>query len=303
MTLTIRGSATPILPPATALADLLRGAPGLAEQLDRWLQEDLGRGDVTSALTVPAGRRVQAVVLVKAPGVLAGLPLVEAVLRRLDPELDWQPLVADGVEIERAELPAEVARLRGEARALLGGERLALNLLQRLSGIASAARAATRLLEGLPTVVLDTRKTTPGLRLLEKYAVRVGGASNHRFGLDDGILIKDNHVRLAGGVGAAVERARRGAPPGLRVEVEVTSLAELDEALAAAAELILLDNMPLDQMRQAVARTAGRVRLEASGGVTLENLRAVAETGVDYVSLGALTHTVRPLDISLEVLA
>ena len=290
------------LTPSPALADALRGASGLPDLLDRWLQEDLGRGDVTSALTVPAGRRVGAVVLVKAPGVLAGLPLIEAVLRRLDPALAWEPLAEDGAEVAAEQLPFEAARALGEARALLAGERLALNLAQRLSGIATAARQAARLVADLGTVVLDTRKTTPGLRVLEKYAVRVGGAANHRFGLDDGILIKDNHVRLAGGVGAAVRRARQGAPPGLKVEVEVTTLDELDEALAAAADLVLLDNMTPPQLRQAVARTAGRAKLEASGGVTLENLRAVAESGVDYVSLGALTHTVRPLDISLEVL-
>jgi nicotinate-nucleotide pyrophosphorylase (carboxylating) len=285
-----------------SVSDALRNAPGILDQIDAWLAEDLGRGDVTSALTVPSGRRVEAVMLIKAPGVLAGLPVFEAVLRRLDTDLSWQPRVEDGAELVGDQLPFEAVRFQGDARALLAGERLALNLVQRLSGIATAARRATRIVEGLGTVILDTRKTTPGLRVLEKYAVRVGGASNHRFGLDDGILIKDNHVRLAGGVGRAVSLVRRGASPGLKVEVEVTTLEELDEALAAAADLVLLDNMSPSQMRQAVARADGRVKLEASGGVTLENLREVAEAGVDYVSLGALTHTVRPLDVSLEVL-
>jgi nicotinate-nucleotide pyrophosphorylase (carboxylating) len=195
-----------------------------------------------------------------------------------------------------------VARIEGPAGAILSGERTALNFLQRLSGIATASRRATAIVAGTRATVIDTRKTTPGLRVLEKYAVRVGGATNHRAGLDDGFLIKENHIRAAGGITAAVNAAQRRAAPGQVVEVEVTTLDELDEALGVGATLVLLDNFSTDLMRAAVARTRGRARLEASGGITLGNLREVAETGVDFISLGSLTHSAPILDFSLEVL-
>jgi len=220
------------------------------------------------------------------------------VFQMLDERVELVPLVEEGSFGERR----AVARISGPARAILSGERTALNFLQRLSGVATASSRAAREVEGTACEVLDTRKTTPGQRVLEKYAVRVGGCRNHRGGLDDGFLIKENHIRAAGGITAAVRAAQRRAAPGQRVEVEVTTLAELDEAMAARAELVLLDNFDTAGLRTAVHRAAGRVRLEASGGVTLANLAEVAATGVDYVSLGALTHSAGSIDFSLEVL-
>jgi nicotinate-nucleotide pyrophosphorylase (carboxylating) len=209
-------------------------------------------------------------------------------------------LVPEGTFSETARLT--VARIEGPAPAILSGERTALNFLQRLSGVATASRKASELVQGTHARVIDTRKTTPGLRVLEKYAVRVGGSSNHRAGLDDGFLIKENHIRAAGGITAAVTAAQRRAAPGQVVEVEVTTLDELDEALRAGATLILLDNFSVDLLRAAVVQTSGRARLEASGGITFDNLAEVARTGVDFVSLGALTHSAGVLDFSLEVL-
>jgi nicotinate-nucleotide pyrophosphorylase (carboxylating) len=210
--------------------------------------------------------------------------------------------MADGDVFDGAGGRTTVARIAGPAAPILSGERPALNFLQRLSGVATASRRAAELVAGTAATAIDTRKTTPGLRVLEKYAVRVGGASNHRAGLDDGFLIKENHIRAAGGITPAVAAAQRRAAPGQVVEVEVTSLDELDEALRAGAKLILLDNFSVDLLRAAVARTNGRARLEASGGVSLANLAEVARTGVDFVSLGALTHSAGVLDFSLEVL-
>ncbi len=276
-------------PPRSAMEPIVRLA----------LAEDIGRGDVTTAATVPPGALARAEILQKAPGVLCGLPVVELVFSLLDPSVRLTPLAAEGSWGERR----VVAALEGPATAILTGERTALNFLQRLSAVATMARRAAEIVAGTGAEVLDTRKTTPGMRALEKYAVRVGGCRNHRAGLDDGILIKDNHIRAAGGITAAVQAARRRAAPGMRVEVEVTTLAELDEALAAGADLILLDNFDVEGLRAAVARAAGRARLEASGGITLDNLAAVAATGVDYISLGALTHSAGALDFSLEVIA
>ena len=226
--------------------------------------------------------------------------MLERVFKTLDPSVEIAQLVGEGSFGEQRRV---VARIEGPARAILSGERTALNFIQRLSGIATASRRATALLQDTRAQVIDTRKTTPGLRVLEKYAVRVGGARNHRAGLDDGFLIKENHIRAAGGITAAVKSAMRRAAPGQLVEVEVTTLDELDEALAAGAPLILLDNFSVDLMRAAVARTAGRARLEASGGVTLDTLPRVASTGVDFISLGALTHSAGVLDVSLEIVS
>lgn len=275
-------------PPRSAVEPIVRLA----------LAEDIGRGDLTTAATVPPGATARAEIVQKAPGVLCGLPVVETVFALLDPRVRLTPLAEEGSWGERR----VVATLEGPAAAILTGERTALNFLQRLSAVATMARRAAEIVAGTGAVVLDTRKTTPGMRVLEKYAVRVGGCHNHRAGLDDGILIKDNHIRAAGGITAAVMAARRRAAPGMRVEVEVTTLAELDEALAAGVDLILLDNFDVDGLRAAVARAAGRARLEASGGITLANLAAVAATGVDYISLGALTHSAGALDFSLEVI-
>jgi len=268
------------------------------ETLRAWLLEDLGHGDLTSQLVVPEDLQGQAEILAKAEGVIAGLPVAQAVFALADPRIAFTPLVAEG---ERVGPGQEVARLEGPLRGILAGERLALNLLQRLSGIATLTRAYVEALQGTKAQVLDTRKTTPGLRALEKYAVRVGGGKNHRFGLFDGILLKENHLRAAGGVAQAVRRAKAGAPHYLKVEVEVTSLAELEEALEAGADLILLDNFSVEDLREAVRRVGGRVPLEASGNMTLERARQAAEAGVDYVSVGALTHSAKALDLSLLV--
>ncbi|MGH3417033.1 MAG: carboxylating nicotinate-nucleotide diphosphorylase, partial [Actinocrinis sp.] len=253
----------------------------LTDLVARALAEDLGDGDVTTRATVPAEARARAVIRQKAPGVIYGLEAARETFRALDAEASFEPLAAEGVWRDGG----EVLSVQGRARALLSAERTALNFLARLSGVATAAARAARAVQGTHAQVLDTRKTTPGLRTLEKAAVAAGGATNHRAGLYDAILIKENHAALAGGVGAAVRAARREAPE-LPLEVECRTLAEVDEALAAGARLLLLDNMTAAQLREAVAHVGGRARLEASGGVTLDTLRAAAETGVDFVSLG-----------------
>lgn len=262
------------------------------------LAEDIGRGDLTTEATVPTEAWAKAIIQQKEAGVLCGLPVVEAVFAVLDPRVEVERIAEEGSWGDFR----EVARIEGPARAILTGERTALNFLQRLSGVATMSRRAAQAVEGTGATVLDTRKTTPGHRVLEKYAVRVGGCRNHRAGLDDAVLIKENHIRAAGGIAAAVEAARKRIGPAQLVEVEVTNPAELDEALAAGAEIILLDNHTLDGLRAAVQHTAGRARLEASGGITLDNLAQVAQTGVDYISLGALTHSARAIDFSLEII-
>ncbi len=262
------------------------------------LAEDIGSGDVTTEACLPPGARARAVLLGKERGVVAGLPVAAACFALADPGAVWRPLASDGHTMH--DVPARLAEVEGSARGLLAAERVALNFVQRLSGIATRTAEAVRIAAGRADV-LDTRKTTPGLRWLERYAVRTGGGRNHRFGLADGILIKDNHARAAGGVGAAVRAARRAGPRGLRVEVECESLAQVDEALAAGAEIILLDNMTVPELRAAVQRIAGRARTEASGGITLANLADVVATGVDAASLGSLTHSAPALDVSLEV--
>jgi nicotinate-nucleotide pyrophosphorylase (carboxylating) len=275
-------------------------ATDLARVVEAALAEDLGPGDATSEGLFAASDICRAALLLKQPGVVCGLPAAEAVFRELDPEVVFEPLASDGDAV--ATTPVTVARVEGTARGLLSGERTALNLLGRLSGIATLTRRYADAIAGTGAVLLDTRKTTPGLRALEKYAVRCGGGTNHRLGLFDGILVKDNHLRLAGGVREAVERLR-AAGSGLEIEVECDTLDQVAEALAAGADRILLDNMGPALLRCAVELTAGRAELEASGGVTLETIRAVAETGVDVVSVGALTHSARSLDVSMEVLS
>jgi len=258
-----------------------------------WLAEDLGEGDLTSDALVPEDATAEASILLKERGVVSGLEVARAVFAELDPNVRFDPMTADGEQTE-----GEIARLEGRARALLGGERLALNLLGRLSGVATLTRCYVGAVAGTGVEILDTRKTTPGLRTLEKYAVRCGGGRNHRLALDDGILIKDNHLRVAGPIGDAVELAQA---TGAEVEVECDTLEQVEEALAAGADVILLDNMTPALLTQAVALTGGRAKLEASGGVTLENVRAIAETGVDFVSIGALTHSAKAIDVSMEV--
>ena len=272
-----------------------------AQTLDRLvrcaLAEDVGDGDVTSEATVPPGTSAVATITQKAPGVVFGLDVAEATFRTLDPDVGLERL---GPEGQWREPPAPVLRATGDARALLGAERTALNFLARLSGVATLTARCVRAVEGTRTRILDTRKTTPGLRALEKAAVVAGGGDNHRAGLYDMVLIKENHAALAGGVGAAV-RAAAAAFPRLPLEVECATRAEVDEALQAGARRILLDNMAPDELRAVVDHVAGRARLEASGGIGLDTLRAHAQTGVDWISIGALTHSAPALDLSLLV--
>jgi nicotinate-nucleotide pyrophosphorylase (carboxylating) len=265
-----------------------------SELVERALAEDVGAGDVTTAVTVPETARARALITQKAPGVIYGLELAEQAFRALDPDVVINRLVAEGEWRDGG----PVLELRGSARALLTGERTALNFLQRLSGVATMTARCVKAIEGTGARILDTRKTTPGLRELEKAAVAAGGGTNHRAGLYDEILIKENHAVLAGGVGEAVRQARARAP-GVPLEVECRTPAEIDEALAAGAERILLDNMTAAQLRAAVEQVGGRAELEASGGVTLETLREIAGTGVHFVSVGALTHSAPALDLSL----
>jgi nicotinate-nucleotide pyrophosphorylase (carboxylating) len=266
----------------------------LSELVARALAEDIGGGDVTTAATVPERAMAHAVVTQKAPGVLFGLDVAAEVFRLVDPDLAVQPLTREGEWREHG----PVLELEGRARSILTAERTALNFLARLSGVATMAARCVRAVEGTGATILDTRKTTPGLRALEKAAVAAGGATNHRFGLFDAILIKENHAALAGGVGDAVRKARAYAP-GLTLEVECRTLAEVNKALDAEAPWILLDNMSVEELTEAARHVAGRAKLEASGGVTLATLRDIASTGVDFVSVGALTHSAPALDLSL----
>jgi len=260
------------------------------------LAEDVGPGDVTTEATVDPAAEAVAAILLKEAGVVCGLGVAEAVFRLVDEEILFEPIVEDGAALER---PGPVARVSGRASSVLTAERVALNFLGRLSGVATLTGRYVDAVAGTGVTILDTRKTTPGLRALEKHAVACGGGRNHRFGLWDGVLVKDNHLRAAGSVAAAVERVRVSSD--LPIEVECDTQEQVVEALRAGADAILLDNMPLEELRAAVELVAGRARLEASGGITLENVRAVAETGVDDISVGALTHSARSLDVSLEL--
>lgn len=260
------------------------------------LAEDVGTGDVTTDATVAADAVGSAEILVKEPGVVCGLQVAEATFRSLDPDVRFEGLVSEGAVLGG---PAPIAVVAGSERAILTGERVALNFLGRLSGIATLTKRYVDAVAGTGATVLDTRKTTPGLRALEKHAVACGGGRNHRFGLDDAVLVKDNHLRAAGSITRAVELVR--AATDLPVEVECERLEQVSEALEADVDAILLDNMTLDELRSAVALVRGRARTEASGGITLENIRAVAETGVDEISIGALTHSARSLDVSQEL--
>ncbi|HYM53785.1 MAG TPA: carboxylating nicotinate-nucleotide diphosphorylase [Solirubrobacteraceae bacterium] len=265
----------------------------------RALQEDVGSGDVTTQATVEAQARARALITQKAPGVVYGLQAAETAFRELDPDVRVERLTEEGVWRQEG---GPVMSIEGLARALLTAERTALNFLAHLSGVATMAAQAARAVEGTGAKVLDTRKTTPGLRALEKAAVAAGGASNHRAGLYDAILIKENHIAAAGGIAQAVARARAAAPElAGTLEVEVRNPGEIEQALAAGAPRLLLDNMDNAALRAAVAQVAGRAELEASGGVTLETLREVAQTGVDWVSMGALTHSAPALDLSLTL--
>ena len=262
------------------------------------LAEDIGGGDITTALTIPRESIATGVIVAREQGVLCGLDVVRATFDAVDPEIVLEEIADDGSRLSAGDT---IATLSGRTRGILSGERVALNFLQRMSGIATATARYVESVSHTKARIVDTRKTTPGLRVLEKYAVRVGGGFNHRFGLSDGVLIKDNHLAAAGGVATAVSAAKKQAPHTLRIEVEVGSLNQLDEAVEAGADAVLLDNMTPDVMREAVELVGGTVILEASGGVSEENVVEIAETGVDIISVGALTHSVRALDISLDL--
>jgi len=272
-------------------------AKEVTEILERALAEDLGRGDLTTDAALPAPVAAAGTFLAQEVMVVAGLPVVERLFELLDPKVRFRALAEEGQLVSRGVL----AEVRGDARALLRGERTALNFLQRLSGIATLTRRYVTRLEGTKAKLRDTRKTTPGLRLLERYAVRVGGGSNHRFGLFDAVLIKENHARLAGGLGEAARRAREKYGPRQLIQAEVRDEAELRQALDAGADALLLDNMTVEQVDLAVDVVKGRAVVEASGGIKLDNIRAYAECGVDYISVGALTHSASAAEISFDL--
>ena len=271
----------------------------LDRMVDAWLAEDVGRGDRTTAAVVPPEAVGRARIEARVPAVISGLAVAERCFARVGGDrIKWLPEVRDGDLVERGDV---LARIEGSLAAILTAERTALNLLQRLSAVATLTERFVAETTGTRAQIVDTRKTTPGLRLLEKHAVVVAGGRNHRFGLDDGILVKDNHIQAAGGVTEATRRALAGAPHGLLVEIEVQNLDELDEAIAAGAHAVLLDNMTPDEVRSAVERAGGRVLLEASGGIDLATVRSFAETGIDLISVGALTHSAPAIDLALEV--
>jgi len=264
--------------------------------IENALQEDIHTGDITTLAVVPDHKRVVARLVAKEQLVLAGIEVAARVFTILDSKVVFTPRSSDGATLNPGDLLAEI---EGDASILLQGERVALNLLQRMCGVATLTSRYVAAVDGTKARIVDTRKTTPGLRVLEKYAVRVGGGTNHRTGLYDGVLIKENHITAAGGITEAVRRARNYIPHTIKIEVETETLEEVQEAVAAGADIIMLDNMDLPTMRQGVAMVSGRALVEASGGVNLETVRGIAETGVDIISVGALTHSARAMDISM----
>ena len=260
--------------------------------------EDIGIGDITTESTVSPLQQGLGTLITETEGVIAGLPIVQRVFEKLDPDLDFQMLVTDG---DYAERMAQIATVEGSAKSILTGERIALNFLQRLSGTATLTSRFVAATAQYDVKIIDTRKTTAGWRVLQKYAVRIGGGHNHRFGLYDGVLIKDNHIVAAGGVAKAIEQARLAVPQTMKIEVEVETLDQVAEAQAAGADIILLDNMPVNLMKAAVGEIGEAVLTEASGGITLDQVEAVASTGVNLISVGALTHSAMPLNIRLDL--
>ena len=269
--------------------------------IDMALDEDIGGGDITSESLIPKNLQAKTTIVAKAEGVLAGVDLAKLVFIKIDSDLKFKAFLRDGTKLNPGDI---IATITGNARSILKAERVSLNFLQRLSGIATQTKQYVDLIKDLPVDILDTRKTTPGMRLLEKYAVSMGGGRNHRFNLSDGILIKDNHLASLRAQGMTLQeivaKAKQKAPKGLNVEVEVTNLKEVKEAVSAGADIIMFDNMTPAQMRRAVKIVPANIYTEASGGITLKNVRTVAETGVNYISIGALTHSSKALDISLE---
>ena len=261
--------------------------------------EDIGDGDITTNNLIPEGENKTAILIAKEEGVIAGLPVVEMVFKKFDPNLLWNEKISDGSKVVPGDILVEFT---GNYRALLTGERKALNFLQRLSGIATYANRCMREIEGHDVEILDTRKTLPGYRHLDKYAVRMGGASNHRFGLYDMVMIKDNHIKIAGGIKQAVDSIRGKIPKSIKIEVETTNVEEVREALEADVDIIMLDNMSSKKMKECVEIIDRRAKIEASGNMTIKRIHKVASTGVDYISIGALTHSVKALDISQRII-
>jgi nicotinate-nucleotide pyrophosphorylase (carboxylating) len=283
------------------LSDYL-SATELDDIIDRALDEDTGHGDVTSEILIPRYVAGKASLLIKEKGVLAGIEVAGRVFYRVDPSLEINTLIQDGTPVKPGDI---VGTISGSVISILKGERVVLNFIQRMSGIASTTAKYVAETSGLGVKILDTRKTTPGLRALEKYAVRAGGGTNHRFHLGDAVLIKDNHIAVMRSTGMSlsdiIAKARQNAPEGMTIEVEVTNIKEVQEAVNAGADIIMLDNMSTAEMKKAVALISGRAKVEASGSITLDNLRQAALTGVDFISIGALTHSYKALDISLEL--
>ena len=267
--------------------------------IEQALLEDIGTGDITTESIIPSNLKAKGIMKTSEEGVVAGLYISCLVFKKLDSEICFQPKIKDGNKI----LPGEIlAEITGPALTILKGERVALNFLQRMSGIATITSKFCQEVKDFPVRIVDTRKTTPGLRILEKYAVHMGGGYNHRFGLYDAVLIKDNHIAVAGGIKSAVNSVRKQISHTVKIEVEVENLSQLQEALEMKVDIVMLDNMSLDMMREAVNIAKGKVLIEASGGITLDNVREVAQTGVDLISIGALTHSVKSLDISMEII-
>lgn len=274
----------------------------LKETIRLAILEDIGHGDITSLLIIPERKKANANIIAKEEFILAGMPFVKEVFSIIDPQVDMKIFFDEGTNIKKGDI---IAKLSGSARSLLSGERISLNILQRISGVATITNLFVEKVKGLPIKITDTRKTIPGMRIMEKYGVTIGGGVNHRFGLYDGILIKDNHIKIAGGVKKSVELAQKGHHL-LKIEVEVKNLDEFKEALDAGADVIMLDNMSIDDMKKATEIRNPKIQnhgvlLEASGSVNLENIRSIAETGVDIISVGALTHSARAVDISMKI--
>lgn len=267
--------------------------------VEQVLLEDIGTGDITSDSIVPYDLKAKGIIKTSEEGVVAGLDIAHLIFKKLDPEIIFQEKIKDGVKVARGKVLAEIS---GSARTILKGERVALNFLQRMSGIATITSKFCQEVKDFPVRIVDTRKTTPGLRVLEKYAVLMGGGYNHRFGLYDAVLIKDNHIAVAGGIKSAVNSVRKQISHTVKIEVEVENLSQLQEALEMKVDIVMLDNMELETMKEAVKIVKGKALIEASGGITLKKVREIAQTGVDLISVGALTHSVKSLDISMEII-
>jgi len=267
--------------------------------VEQALLEDIGTGDITTEFIIPSNLKAKVIIKTSEEGIVAGLDIACLIFKKLDSEIVFQEKIKDGTKVARGKVLAEIS---GFARTILKGERVALNFLQRMSGIATITSKFCQEVKDLPVRIVDTRKTTPGLRILEKYAVRIGGGYNHRFGLYDAVLIKDNHIAVAGGIRSAVNSVRKQISHTAKIEVEVENLSQLQKALEMKVDIIMLDNMNLETMKEAVKMAKGKAIIEASGGITLEKVRKIAQTGVNLISIGALTHSVKSLDISMEIL-